>query len=68
MNTKEQSDKLKRRVAVEIGRCASLCQSRSVGVVCRESMEVTQLAQPALYVCYMDLRIILKTTVENRSL
>lgn len=72
-NTKEQSGELKRWVAVRIWDwiprgCASLFQSRSVGVVGRESMEVTQLAQTALYVCYMDLHIVLKTTAEDRLL
>lgn len=73
MNTKEQSGDLMRWVAIRIwdripGRRARLFQSRSVGVVGRESMEVTQLAQTALYVCYMDLHIILKTTVKDRLL
>lgn len=72
-NIKEQSGELKRGFAVRIwglipGRRASLFQSRSVGVVGRESMEVTQLAQTALYVCYMNLHIILKTTAEDRLL
>lgn len=30
-------------------------------------MEVTQLAQTALYMCYMDLYVILETAVEDRE-